>query len=112
RVLEQFLEESIHRGGALHQLFRSRTYPPSKFLYGDALIRKDANLSRNVHRFFSDFASAEVGIFQKSAGRSQGKGAAGTNRDDSVIGFDQISIAGNEESRFVVGNNHHRFEVP
>ena len=54
-------------------------------------VRKDADLSCNLHRLLRNFFGAQVGVFVQRARCGQRKRAAGTDADDAVIRLDEIA---------------------
>src|SRR6185503_14873657 len=70
-------------------------------LHRNAFIRVNADLSSDVHRFFCNFACAELSVLCHGAGRRQRVGTARADGDQTVIRLDQIAVSGDEKSVFV-----------
>src|SRR6058998_2024866 len=83
----------------------------SQFFDRDVIVRIDANLARDSHRFLDDFASAQVRIFLERTGGRERKSAAGTDTNDTIVRFDQVPGPRDQKCTLVVGNNHDGFEM-
>src|SRR5688500_14556471 len=71
----------------------------------------DAYLARDRQRALDDLARAEVGGVPEGPGGGQRVRASGSDREDAVVGLDDLAVPRNEQARLPVGDRQHRLEV-
>ncbi len=75
-------------------------------------IRENTNVTGDPHRFSRDFLRGELCMFGKRPGCRQRVWPSRTDGADSVVRFDHVAIAGNQECAFRVRDDQERLEVP
>ena len=83
----------------------------SQFLDRDVIVRVDADLACDLHRFLHDLSSVQVRIFFERPGGGERESTAGTDADDPIIRLNQVAGPRDQKCALVVGNDHDRFEV-
>jgi hypothetical protein len=71
----------------------------------------DAQLAGDGQRFLDDFGRRQFGVFLQRLGGGLGVDAARADRADAVFGFEHVAIAGDDQGRFAVGHQQHRFQA-
>ncbi len=84
----------------------------SQFLDRYLVIGIDAHPAGNLHCFFGYFSRRELGVIGQGLCRCLGKRAAGADRRNAGIGLDHVSLAAQQEGRFLVGDQQQGFEMP
>ena len=64
----------------------------------------------NAHRLAAEDLGVGLVLDQRS-GRCECVVAAGADRGDAVLGFEDVAVAGEDQGHVLVGDDHHRFEV-
>ena len=72
----------------------------------------DAQVSRDGEGFPDNLFSTQFGVIQQRFGRRLGKCTTGPNRDHTVLGFEHITIAGDDERRLFVRHSQHGLKAP
>jgi hypothetical protein len=73
-------------------------------------IRINADIRSNRHRFFSDLARRQRAVLGQRPRCRHCKRTARSDRDDSIVGLDEITGARQKKGGFPIGHDHHRLE--
>ena len=73
-------------------------------------VRVDADLAGNRHRLFGNRARVEIGVGGERLGGGERVGSARSDRDDAIVGLDQVAVARQQERRGLVEHDEHRLE--
>src|SRR6185369_9300426 len=74
------------------------------------LVGVDAQVAGDLERALDDVARRELRLLQQGARRSGRKRSAGADRDDAVLGLEDVAVAADDEGGLVVGDGEHRLE--
>jgi hypothetical protein len=77
---------------------------------GDAVVRVDADRRGDPHPFLGDFPRRQGRVLGECFRRGHGIRAPGPDRNDPVVGLDQIAIARQEICGFDVHDEEHGFQ--
>src|SRR6204780_3368140 len=77
----------------------------------DVIVGVDADYARDLHRLFSNFASAQICVVHQGAGGGGGVAAPGTDRRQRFVGVDNVARAGDEKCLRFIGNKEQGLEV-
>ena len=61
--------------------------------------------------FFTISRGAQLGVVQQRLGGGLRIGAAGADGDDAVLGFQHVTVAGDDERGFLVGHGQHGLQA-
>src|SRR5204863_8431093 len=75
------------------------------------LVRVDAEFAGNLERFLDDFFRRELGVRQQCPRARVRIRAARADRDDAMLRFEHIAVAGDDQRRLAVRDGQHRLEA-
>src|SRR3989442_15550242 len=90
----------------------SGSVPPSQLQNADVGVRVDADLGGDLERALHDLLRRELGRAQQRAGGRQRVAAARPDREDAVVGLDQLTRAGEHVALLLVRDDEQRLEPP
>src|SRR5688572_30379340 len=79
--------------------------------YGDVRVREDADLAGDLHRASHDLLRREIGAPHEGARRRERVGAARADRENAIVGLDDVAGAGDDESVVAVHHGEQRLET-
>src|SRR5712672_4101194 len=78
---------------------------------GDVRVGVDADFSGDLEPFAHDVARGQIRVLEQSTRRRERIRAARSDREDSVIGFDDVARSGDDEAVVAVGNREQGVET-
>src|SRR3984957_12620826 len=90
---------------------RRTTNDALQFFNGYTIIRIDAHLARDLHRFFRDLPRAELRVQRQSLGRRLRIRTAAADSRDLAIGLYHVPLPAQQKRRFLVANQQQRFQM-
>src|SRR5688500_11142771 len=85
--------------------------PSAELEHRDVLVRVDADLAGDLEALSHDVARGERAVLRQGAGRGEGVGAAGADRENPVVGLDDLAVAADDEAVVPVDDDEHRLEA-
>lgn len=82
-----------------------------EFFDGEIGVGVNADFAGDAHRFHGQVFGGQFGMLQHGARGGDGVTPAGADSHDSVVGFNDVAVAGQDESGFAVGHDEHGFEM-
>src|SRR6185312_2507924 len=79
-------------------------------LDGMGKIGIDAQVAGDLERFLHDVERRKFGVFMERARRRLRECAAGTDGADALLGLQHVAVAGDDQRRFAVRDQQHRFQ--
>src|SRR5579864_6244787 len=83
----------------------------AQLLDGEVGVGVDANFAGDAHGFHGQVFGPQLGVFHQGTGRRKGVGAARTDGHDTVVGFDDVAIAGENKGAFGVCDDQQSLEM-
>jgi hypothetical protein len=83
----------------------------SEFFDRDRAVGVDADPGGDPHRLFSDGARLQRRVLGERLGRRHGVCTTRSNRDDAIVGFDEVAGARQQERAVPIQDDQHRLEA-
>src|SRR5690348_8886441 len=68
----------------------------------NVVVGVDADVARDAEGPFHDLAGVQIAVLEQRAGRRQRIGSAGADRDQAVLGFEHVAVAGDQQRCILV----------
>lgn len=79
-------------------------------LYGESIVRVDADVGSGLHAVADDGFGIEFGMFEQGAGRGAREVATRTDGNDALLRFDHVTVSRDHQRGLGIGNREQGLE--